>query len=154
MSWACARRPRAHRRRGGPMGAESEPPGDVPIRLGPAPPGPGPRHLPTGFVTEASGDRSIAVGGDATGSVFMTGNVYQYIVQHYPSLKDHAIDFDDLIQKETKRFVGRVELFRRLDDFAKMQPCGYFRVVADAGLGKTALAAAVAKRPGALAFFA
>ena len=40
-----------------------------------------------------------------------------------------------------------------MDDFAK-RPCGYFRVVADAGLGKTALAAEAAKRLKAPAFFA
>ncbi len=51
------------------------------------------------------------------------------------------------------RFVGRDDLFRRLAEFAG-RPCGYFRVVADAGLGKTALAAAAARRQHAPAFFA
>ena len=32
---------------------------------------------------------------DAHDNVFMTGDVYQTIVQHYPALKDYAIDFED-----------------------------------------------------------
>src|SRR5262249_13118772 len=46
------------------------------------------------------------------------------------------------------------ELFQCLADFSRRRPCGYFRVVADAGLGKTALAAEAAKRLNAPAFFA
>jgi tetratricopeptide (TPR) repeat protein len=123
------------------MGAESEPPGDVrSLRV------PG---------ASAAGSRSAALAGDVDRSVLITGDynvVRQYFVQHYPSLKDYIYDFD-AEKKLAERFVGRVELFRRLDDFAK-RPCGYFRVVADAGLGKTALAAAAANRLKAPAFFA
>jgi hypothetical protein len=86
--------------------------------------------------------------------VLITGDhnlVYQTIVQQYPALKDYAISFESDL-KVADRFVGRDALFRRLDEFAK-RPCGYFRVVADAGLGKTALAAAAARRLKAPAFF-
>ena len=78
--------------------------------------------------------------------------IYRSIVRRYPSLRDHAIDFGDVLTM-AERFVGRDELFRRLAEFAG-RPCGYFRVVAEAGLGKTALAAAAAKRLNAPVFFA
>ncbi len=123
------------------MGAGSEPPGDV--RIMP----------PAG--TSALGSGSAAIAGDVDRSVLVTGDhnhVSQYFTQHYPSLKDYIYDFDEE-KKLAERFVGRDDLFRRLDDFAR-RPCGYFRVVADAGLGKTALAAAAAKRLKALVFFA
>ncbi len=109
---------------------------------------PSPAH-----VAKAIGERAFAIGGDARDNVFQIGDVYQTIVKLYPSLKDYAIDFDDLIKKVSERFVGRAELFRRLDAFAKRHPCGYFRVVADAGLGKTAIAAEASKRLKAPAFF-
>jgi hypothetical protein len=107
-------------------------------------------------VSEVAGVRGIAIRGNVDRSVLFTGDFkveQQYFVQHYPSLKDFTIDFD-AEKRLVERFVGRVELFRRLDDFGKKRPCGYFRVVADAGLGKTALAAAAAKRLHAPVFFA
>ena len=79
--------------------------------------------------------------------------VYRSISQDYPSLRDHAIDFGNVLMV-ADRFVGRDKLFQRLADFAAQRPCGYLQVVADAGLGKTALAAAAAKRLSAPAFFA
>ncbi len=120
MSCLRGRRPRAPRRRGRPMGAESEPPVDVPTRPGPGPPGPGSEHPPPGPVTEAAGSRSAAVAGNVDRTVIITGNhnvVHQYFVQHYPSLRDYIYDFD-AEKKLAERFVGRDELFRRLDDFA------------------------------------
>jgi hypothetical protein len=116
-----------------------------------------PQYATSAHVISAVGRHGIAVGRDIVSSTLITGNhniVYQAIVQLYPALKDYAIDFDDLIKKATERFVGRKEFFERLGQFPKQHPCGYFRVVADAGLGKTALAAAVAKRLKAPAFFA
>jgi hypothetical protein len=50
--------------------------------------------------------------------------------------------------------VGRTEVLAALDAFQASHPAGYFVLKADAGLGKTAFAAAVAQRRGALAFFA
>ncbi len=79
--------------------------------------------------------------------------VYRSIARRYPAIKDHAINFSGYLTV-ADRFVGRAELFRRLDEFAKKRPCGYFRVVADAGLGKTALAAAATKRWNAPVFLA
>jgi hypothetical protein len=112
------------------------------------------RSLP-GPWTSAVGSGSTAIGGDVDRAVVVTGNynvVYQYLDQHCPSLKDYVYNFDDE-RKLAQRFVGRDDIFRRLDDFTGRH-CGYFRVVADAGLGKTALAAAAARRLHAPVFFA
>ena len=109
-----------------------------------------------GFVL-AGGERSIAVGGVVYDSTLITGDhniVYQTIVRHYPALKDYASAFSELINTTTSGFVGREFIFKRLEEFQKRNPCGYLRIVADAGLGKTALAAEVARRYKAPAFFA
>ena len=105
----------------------------------------------------AQGERTIAVGRDAIHSIFITGDhnvVYQTTIQRYPLLKDHIYEFNDLIANTTRWFVGRAFLFAKLEKFQMQHPCGYVRVVADAGLGKTALAAEIVRRYRALAFFA
>jgi hypothetical protein len=111
----------------------------------------------TARLIRAIGHRSVAVGGSIEHSIVITGDhnfVYQAIVTQYPSLKEYAIDFGDLIKRTTEGFVGRDKIFEQMGQFAKHHQCGYFRVVADAGLGKTALAAEAAKRLNAPAFFA
>ena len=50
--------------------------------------------------------------------------------------------------------MGRSVIFEALDDFAARNPAGYFEIVADAGLGKTALAIEIARRRDAVAFLA
>ncbi|MGC8960459.1 MAG: trypsin-like peptidase domain-containing protein [Chloroflexia bacterium] len=73
--------------------------------------------------------------------------VYPFIRQQYPSLKDDMVDFSEDIAEHTRRFVGREFVFRDwLEPFLARHPCGYLRIVAEAGLGKTALAAEVARR--------
>ena len=108
-----------------------------------------------GFVL-AGGERSIAVGESVYDSTLITGVgnvVYQTIVRRYPALKNYASAFSELINTTTSGFVGREFIFKRLEEFQKRNPCGYLRIVADAGLGKTALAAEVARRYEAPAFF-
>ncbi|MGH8064427.1 MAG: DUF4062 domain-containing protein [Candidatus Entotheonellia bacterium] len=106
----------------------------------------------------AQGERMIAVGRDAIHSIFITGDhnvVYQTTTQRYPRLKDYIYgEFSDLIADTTRGFVGRTFLFAELAKFQMQHPCGYARVVTDAGLGKTALAAEIARRYRAPAFFA
>jgi len=79
----------------------------------------------------------------------MFGNIYQGDVRR-PG--DFILDFD--LDAATRGFVGRAEVFHRLDSFAEQHRNGYFEIVAEAGLGKTALAAEVARRRGAVAFLA
>jgi|GEM_PF-2526093 len=79
--------------------------------------------------------------------------VYQTIVQRYPALKDYIYDFGETIANVTLWFVGRQFVFDAVDAFIATHPCGYFRIIADAGLGKTAIAAALVKRHDAPAHF-
>lgn len=53
-------------------------------------------------------------------------------------------DFGDLVSRVTHWFEGRSALFEAIRDFISTAPCGYFRIIADAGLGKTAIAAKLA----------
>jgi hypothetical protein len=61
-----------------------------------------------------------------------------------------VIPFD--LQSPTRGFVGRDAVLAELDRFAAANAGGYFEIVGDAGLGKTALAAEIAQRRGAIAF--
>ena len=90
----------------------------------------------------------------ANSGVVFNGDFYQLVVPHYPALKDYVYDFKDLITSTTRWFVGREYVFASLTEFQTTHDCGYFRITADAGLGKTALAAEIAKRKTAPAFFA
>jgi hypothetical protein len=83
----------------------------------------------------------------AAGKIF--GNVYQGDVRR-PD--DYILDFD--LDAAARGFVGRAEVFGRLDSFADHYPGGYFEIIADAGLGKTALAAEIARRRDAVTFLA
>ena len=81
--------------------------------------------------------------------------VYHTIVRHYAPLKDHIIpDFSELMTTTTRWFVGCEAIFVTLEEFQARHPCAYFRITADAGLGKTALAAEIARLYRAPAFFA
>jgi len=77
------------------------------------------------------------------------GDVYQGDVRRP---EDYILDFD--LDAAARGFVGRTEVFNRLDAFARQHARGYFEITADAGLGKTALAAEVARRRNATAFLA
>jgi serine/threonine-protein kinase len=66
-------------------------------------------------------------------------------------VRDYIRDFD---LDTSYKFVGRSAVFEALDDFAAKNPAGYFEIVADAGLGKTALAIEIARRHDAVVFLA
>jgi hypothetical protein len=76
------------------------------------------------------------------------GNVYQATAAP-PSPREFVLDFD--LNAPADGFVGREAVFTRLDTFAEQNPSGYFEIVGDAGLGKTALAE-IARRRDAVAF--
>ena len=69
----------------------------------------------------------------------------------YPALNDF-LDWPSRDQVRRQQLVGREWVFEQLADFSSRR-CGYLHIVADAGLGKTALAAAIAARYQAPAFF-
>ena len=91
------------------------------------------------------GGRGIAIGDHAA--------VYNTIVQYYPSLKDYAKNFASLIENTTRCFTGREFVFEALAKFQQNHPSGYLRIEAGAGLGKTAIAAALARHYHAPAHF-
>lgn len=74
------------------------------------------------------------------------GGRYQAVLYFYPQLKDYVYDLGNLIAEVTRHFVGRELLFDRLSSFLEQNPCGYLCLSAEAGLGKTAFAAEVARR--------
>ena len=62
-------------------------------------------------------------------------------------------DFTSFVTAEAKKFVGREFIFKAVDKFIKGNDAGYFTLIADAGLGKTAIAAAVTSKYNAVSFF-
>ena len=98
------------------------------------------------------------IGGDVHGPV-LSGefngpvSIYQIIEKHYPLLKDYVYDVTITIETVTEWFVGRDFIFEWLETQLRELPCGYLRLVADAGLGKTAIAAEIARRYGATIHF-
>jgi tetratricopeptide (TPR) repeat protein len=87
----------------------------------------------------------ITAGGDVQ-LTLANGNMLSVRREDWPN-------FNDLLQKATRWFNGRGPLFQRVADFLQQHSRGYFRIIADAGLGKTAIAAELTKRYGASAFF-
>ncbi len=87
--------------------------------------------------------QGIAIGDNAT-----VTNIFQ----QYPELEDYVKDFREALDS-TQPFVGRDFIFTAIAQFQSQYDRGYFRIVADAGLGKTALAAAITHRFSATPFF-
>ena len=81
------------------------------------------------------------------GQIF--GDVYQGAVRR-PG--DFILDFD--LDTPTRGFVGRADVFEQLTLFTEQNPAGYVEISGEAGLGKTALAAQIARRFDAVAFLA
>jgi len=65
-----------------------------------------------------------------------------------PSIRDQIRDFSLRISEKTKDFVGRKVVFDALDQFLEREPCGYFIVRGEPGIGKTSLAAQLIKTRG------
>ena len=103
---------------------------------------------------EASGERGIAVGRDAIQSIFATGDHNQFFVGDYQRLADaylHPWPVFDRVQLD--RFTGRVWLASRVDDFLTCHDRGVFVLEAEAGLGKTAFLAHLARERGYIHHF-
>src|SRR3954453_18509164 len=79
------------------------------------------------------------------------GGIHQTFVAAARPVQDYIRDFD---LDPADEFVGRQAVFEQLERFAGRHPAGYFEVVGDAGLGKTALAVEIARRRNAVAFLA
>ncbi|NJK73343.1 MAG: NACHT domain-containing protein [Microcoleus sp. SU_5_6] len=50
-------------------------------------------------------------------------------------------EFESLIAEKTRTFCGRRFVFDTFEQFIKANPCGYFTIVGDAGMGKSSIAA-------------
>jgi hypothetical protein len=98
------------------------------------------------------GREGSVVGGPVTVVENLHGDVNQTVqVAAARPVQDFIRDFD---LDTSYEFVGRGVIFKALDAFAAHNPAGYFEIVADAGLGKTALAVEIARRRDAVAFLA
>jgi hypothetical protein len=86
-------------------------------------------------------------------NILKANTVYIQSVPSAPVLKEHYIDFAEIVRGNTASFVGRSFVFESISRFRQLAPCGYIRIVADAGLGKTALAAEITRTVEAAAFF-
>lgn len=62
-------------------------------------------------------------------------------------------EFKALIEEKTKVFCGRVFVFKEFDDFLKKHTKGYFTVIGDAGMGKSAIAAQSVSNYKAICYF-
>lgn len=62
-------------------------------------------------------------------------------------------EFKALIEEKTKVFCGRVFVFKEFDDFLKKHSKGYFTVIGDAGMGKSAIAAQSVLKYKAICYF-
>ncbi len=63
-------------------------------------------------------------------------------------IRKHVIDSSSLIEEKTQGFVGRRWVFDLIDRFVDQQARGYFLLLGDPGIGKTALMAEQAKHGG------
>jgi len=111
----------------------------------------------SGITQSATGDNIAQAAAGATAIVATTAviqnlhaDVYQPVqVAAARPVQDFIRDFD---LDASYQFVGRGVIFEALDAFVARNPAGYFEIVADAGLGKTALAVEIARRRDAVPF--
>jgi hypothetical protein len=93
---------------------------------------------------EAWGVGSVAVGGNVGGDV--TVSVTQEFSGRSVPLEAAVPDPSDIfLAVGVEHFTGRQWLLKKIDQFILSNPCGYIFIEADAGLGKTALAAWLVK---------
>jgi hypothetical protein len=94
----------------------------------------------------AEGPGAIAVGGDAINSIFVTGGVNQFFVGQYERLADAYLNPRALYRElQLDRFTGRRWLLLAIDDFIATTDRGYVVIEGEAGVGKTAFMAWVAR---------
>lgn len=63
-----------------------------------------------------------------------------------PNIYDQIRDYTWLIDEKTRGFVGRQWVFDEVDRFMNKNPRGYFFIIGDPGIGKSALAAQMVKK--------
>ncbi|MBP2706884.1 hypothetical protein JOL79_24045 [Microbispora sp. RL4-1S] len=101
------------------------------------------------MTVHAEGDGSIALGGDAIDSIFVTGGVNQFFVGRYERLAEAYLSPRALYRElRLEEFTGRAWLVRAVDDFLAANERGYLLIEAEAGMGKTAFMAWIARERG------
>lgn len=79
---------------------------------------------------------------------------FQAEVGEVPKIFTYPEEFKTLIREKTESFCGRKFVFEAIENFIKYNSNGYFTVVGDAGMGKSAIAAKyVLDNPGTVCFF-
>src|SRR4051794_20430117 len=102
----------------------------------------------------SGGERSIAVGGDVLQSILITGDHNRVFVGDYQRLADAYIPPWPVFERvRLDRFTGREWLVQKVDTFLAAHDRGVFILEADAGLGKTAFLAHLAKERGYVSHF-
>ncbi|MEV8597793.1 hypothetical protein [Streptomyces sp. NPDC052012] len=97
----------------------------------------------------ATGDRSIALGGDAINSLLVTGDNNTFFVGQYARLQDAYLSPAQLHRElELNRFTGRGWLLAQLDAAIARHDRGYVLIEAEAGMGKTTFVAWLARERG------
>ncbi len=64
------------------------------------------------------------------------------------SIRDQIFDYTRYIEEKTRGFVGRQWIFDAVNRFIDKNPRGYFFIIGDPGIGKSALAAQIVKQNG------
>src|SRR5258708_6192348 len=86
----------------------------------------------------ASGKSSLAVGRDAIGNIFITGDHSQVFSGDYLDLRDSYIQPWQIFERvQLERYIGRRWLEAAVDRFLSENDRGYLVIEAQAGLGKT-----------------
>jgi hypothetical protein len=81
------------------------------------------------------------------------GSLTRTFAEAIPRLRGQIIDFTTFIEDRTEAFVGREFVFDAFDNFTRKEPKGYFFVLGDPGIGKSALSAQMVKKRGCLHHF-
>ncbi|MHC5763932.1 AAA family ATPase, partial [Nostoc sp.] len=108
----------------------------------------------------ATGEQSVALGGTADGAVIVTGdnNTVRIVLSQDATttiqlLLTERTPFQSLIQDKTEDFVGRKYAFNAIQAFIEAHSKGYFTIIGDPGMGKSAILAKYVQDTGCIAHF-
>lgn len=91
-------------------------------------------------------ERSLSSLAELIDSAF--GAMTRLFSEATPKVQDQIADFTTFIEDRTQGFVGRQFVFDAFDKFTRDESCGYFFVLGDPGIGKSALSAQLVKTRG------
>lgn len=91
-------------------------------------------------------ERSLSSLADLIDSSF--GAMTRLFSEATPKIQDRISDFTTFIEDRTRGFIGRQFVFDAFDRFTREESCGYFFVLGDPGIGKSALSAQLVKTRG------